>query len=154
MTSQFPFIETNAKILFNKGVSKTVASYTLKNIKDSAFCQDASNVLSSILKSLSLVSEIGKLFDEISRFDLTLKLLCSHPLCEGICVNSFLIVGGFLLFVDVTGIDEKNALDLFTEKGGLETIYAALKANRDNVKLFNLYYKLRKTLYQSNHLHT
>ena len=129
------FIETNAKALFEKSASRTIASYTLENIKDSEFCQGASAVLSSIQESLLFIPVLKTFYNEVWCLELIMELLSMYHSNERICFNTLAILQSFISNLSRLCPNEKEVIRSFIEDGGFELTDKILTEHKDNMEI-------------------
>ena len=133
-----------------KGVSRTVANYTLENIKDSEFCQDASAIFFSIQESLSFVSILKTFYNEIWDLELIVELLSIHHTNEKICSSTLAILQSFMLNLMRIQVNEKKVATLLIENDdGIELIDKVLTEHKDDMEIRIMCFSIVKTLSMS-----
>lgn len=125
------FIETNARILFDKGATKTIVSTTKENLDSEDFCEDASVVVGSIKDSISTISNFKALFLELEKFSFVLALLDKYSKNSVICENSTMILASFFAnvrnFRVTPGNNVEKELSVFIDLNGIEIMCKILK---------------------------
>ena len=133
-----------------KGVSRTVANYTLENIKDSEFCQDASAIFSSIQESLSLISALKSFYNEIWDLELIVELLSVHHSNEKICYHILIMLQVLMFNLSQIYSNEREVIRSFIEEsGGIELIDKILTEHKDNMEIRKMCYIIAKHFFKS-----
>ena len=141
----FCFIETNSKLLFDKGLLRIIIGTIKESTENEGFYENFAVIMKSIATSLRIVDQLKHLFTEAKWFSFVLPLLCkfyqNRIICECLtkvsCVTAELIsnhvmIEKFEVFkksdVDFELAGElKKELDAFFELNGMETVSKVLK---------------------------
>ena len=119
----FFYIETNAKILYDKGFVKVVAEIMDSNLDNVELCMDSSLIIGSVEKCLTTEHNFTPLYADLKGFDLILSALRNHTHNAIICENMTRVLSS--LFANSEGQSEMRKKD-FIDADGINTINSVL----------------------------
>ena len=149
------FIETNSKIIFDKGATKTILVITTKeNLNNEELCVSTSDIIGNIMTSTVTVGNFKKMFIELNRFSFVLTLMDRYRKNKNICESlAFVLRILFINIRNVLGIETAKEFNTFIENSGIETINDVLdeQIQERNIVLNCVYIFLCLSRIESNH---
>ena len=158
----FYFIETNSKLLFDKGLVRIVIRTIKESTENEGFYESFAVIMKSIAASLRIVGKLKYLFTEVRWFSVVLPLLCkfyqNRIICECLtkvsCVTAELLCN-HIMMESLEEIEKPDAdfeqagelkkeLNTFFKLNGMETLIKVLKEHLQErnivincIKIFN-----------------